>query len=213
MLTRVLVVEDEPAIRELLAEYLRGRNLEVVVVADAEAAFHQLVVDPPDVVVTDLRLPGSDGVEVVRAAAAHVPPVPAVTMTGFGTVDSAVAAFGAGASDYLLKPFRLRDLFGALERAMLSAARTRASRWAERAVRLLTAAEEVDTIEGAEALIGPLAELLADTPGVDSVRVLDGDIHLGAALGNARRVLVNPDVPAARPYVAAVHRALERVGR
>ena len=96
---RVLVVDDEPAIRELLTEYLRGRGMEVTAVVDGESARVSLEREPPDLVLTDLKLPGIDGVEVVRLASACVPPVPSLMMTGFGSVESAVAAFTSGARE------------------------------------------------------------------------------------------------------------------
>ncbi len=213
MTTRVLVVDDEPAIRELLVEYFRGRGMDVVAVADGEAARLRLQQDPPDVVVTDLKLPGLNGVEVVRAASAGASPVPCVVMTGYGTVDLTVAAFTAGARDYLSKPFRLRDLHDAVERAMVASARDRRAAWAAAAVDLLARADVTEEVADAEALVPVLLALLASAPESSraSVHATSGPDSL--PLGATRWLDMAPAVAAHRPYIRAVHHALSRAGR
>jgi DNA-binding response OmpR family regulator len=207
---RVLVVDDEPAIRELLTEYLRGRGLIVNAVADGEAAQVLLEREPPDIVLTDLKLPGVDGIEVVRRAAACDPAVPALMMTGFGTVDTAVSAFTAGARDYLAKPFRLRDLYASLERVLLAAQRDRRHAWASTAMDLLARAETVEAPADAERLVPELAALVRAAPERASLAVFlraEPDAH---PLGASRWVTLSPALPALLPYVRAVDAALRR---
>lgn len=132
---RVLVADDEPPIRELLAAYLGGRGHAVTLASDGESAIARIRHDPPDAVATDLKMPGADGLEVVRAAVARG--VPAVLMTGYGTVETAVAAFHEGAADLLVKPFKLRDLHAALERAVAENQADRHRRWTEAGFALL----------------------------------------------------------------------------
>lgn len=208
---RVLVVDDEPAIRELLTEYLRGRELTVSAVSDGESAMVLLEKDPPDIVLTDLKLPGVDGVEVVRRAAACAPAVPALMMTGFGTVDTAVAAFTAGARDYLAKPFRLRDLYASLERVLAAAERDRRGAWASEAVALLARAETVTDADAAEALLPTLDALLRAAPEPVTLAVYSHATSDALPLGPARWAVLTPPSPGLRPYVRAVDAALRRV--
>jgi DNA-binding response OmpR family regulator len=210
---RILVVDDEPSIRELLAEYLRGRGLEVETVGDAETALERLADAPPDVVITDLKLPGLDGVEVVRAATGRPTPVPTVMMTGFATVESAIAALTSGAQDYLLKPFRLRELHAAVERALAGGRRAHAARWALSATALLARAETVGTGDEAEALPGALVALLAGMTGVDRVEVRDDAAPGAHALGARRYLTLAPEPAGASAYIRSVHLALTRHGR
>ena len=210
MVTRILVVDDEPAIRELVAEYLRGRGLDAAVASDAERACEMMSADPPDLVLTDLRLPDMDGIAVVRAAAAAR--VPAVLMTGYGTVDTAIDAFGAGARDYVLKPFRLRELHGVLMRAVDAAARDRKRAWAEEALALLVDADNARSAAAAEALVPRLLALVGGRPGGEHVALRDEASGQWKRLGASRWIDL-PQLPEAWVLATAVHAALERAGR
>jgi DNA-binding NtrC family response regulator len=210
MSIRALVVDDEPAIRELLAEYLRGRGLTVDAVSDGEDACARLANSPPDVVITDLKLPGVDGIVVVRAAAAAG--VPAVLMAGYRTVDTAIESHGAGAHAYILKPFRLSDVHATLERARADGARQRRRDWAERAFALtVDAAEAADAAE-ADALVPRLLALVRALPGRSLAAVHDAPGENGAPLGAARWIDA-PHTREAHVLVNAVHAALLRAGR
>ncbi|MFN7142549.1 MAG: response regulator, partial [Myxococcota bacterium] len=127
MPTRVLVVDDEPPIRELLVEYLRGRGLSADAVSTGEEGRARIAQEPWDLVLTDLKLPGIDGIEVLRAAVAR--DVPTVLMSACGTVESVVEAYALGAREYLSKPFRLRDAWDVVARVLAAAARDRRRAW------------------------------------------------------------------------------------
>jgi DNA-binding response OmpR family regulator len=208
---RVLVVDDEPAIRELLTEYLRGRGMDVVAVEDGEAARTVLQRDPPDLLVIDLKLPGIDGIDVLRVASACAPPVPAVMITGFGSVEIAIDALHAGGRDFLAKPFRLRDLYASVERVLATAARDRRANWADAAMSLLVNAEIAETEADAESLVPVLLQLLEGAPGGAPPVLRHAPGPNSLPLG-ADRWLDAP-TPAARPCIRAVHDALRRVGR
>ncbi|MDP2308309.1 MAG: response regulator [Pseudomonadota bacterium] len=208
---RVLVVDDEPGIRELLTEYLGGRGMDVVAVGDGETALGVLQRDPPDLVLVDIKLPGIDGIDVVNMATACVPPVPAVMMSGFSSADAAVAAFNAGARDCLAKPFRLRDLYACVERVLATAARDRRAAWADAAMALLLRSEIAETPEDAEALVPALLELLEAAP--DGARAILRDTPGPSSLPLGAGRWIDPPIPAGRPCIRAVHEALGRVGR
>src|ERR1700693_1552147 len=106
----ILIVEDEAKMRRLLALRLGEEGFVVHSAADAEAGLQLLVREKPDLVVTDLRLPGMSGLEFLQAVKRVNADLPVVIMTAYGTVESAVEAMKAGASDYVLKPFSLAEL-------------------------------------------------------------------------------------------------------
>jgi DNA-binding NtrC family response regulator len=131
---RVLVVEDEAYVRASLREMLAERGYEVVEagsVADAVARLERMSMD---VVLTDFRMPGADGLEMVRQVRANFPEVPVVVLTGQGTITSAVECLRAGASDYILKPADPEALEVALERAVAAQALKREVRYLRGAV-------------------------------------------------------------------------------
>jgi DNA-binding NtrC family response regulator len=116
MKKRILVVEDEDKLRRVIELQLVSAGFDVDQAATAEAALK--VVDRADLVLTDLKLPAMDGLEflhVIRRQNAHVP---VVMMTAFGTVETAVEAMKAGATDFLLKPFGLDHLMQVVSKAL-----------------------------------------------------------------------------------------------
>src|SRR6266852_2144962 len=106
----ILVVEDEAKMRRLLELQLGEEGFAVHSAADAEAGLQLLVREKPDLVVTDLRLPGMSGLEFLQAVKRVNAALPVVVMTAYGTVESAVEAMKDGASDYVTKPFSLAEL-------------------------------------------------------------------------------------------------------
>jgi two-component system, NtrC family, response regulator HydG len=116
--TRVLVVDDEPAARGGLEKLLKGEGFQVDVASDGVEALAIAGEHPPDVVVTDLKMPNMDGIELMKKLHEIDPSVPVVVATAFGDVGSAVNAMRAGAEDYLTKPIDFDALVVAVERAL-----------------------------------------------------------------------------------------------
>ncbi|MDG1480463.1 MAG: response regulator [Myxococcota bacterium] len=114
---RVLIVDDEFEIRELLGEYLSARGHEVYTASDGQQALSWLERNTADVLLTDVQMPTVTGVELVTALHRKSVRIGVVVMTGFPTVEIVTAAMKMGVSDYLLKPFRLRDVYSAVMRA------------------------------------------------------------------------------------------------
>jgi DNA-binding NtrC family response regulator len=106
----ILVVEDEAKMRRLLELQLGEEGFVVHSAADAEAGLQLLVREKPDLVVTDLRLPGMSGLEFLQAVKRVNAALPVVVMTAYGTVEAAVEAMKIGASDFVTKPFSLAEL-------------------------------------------------------------------------------------------------------
>jgi DNA-binding NtrC family response regulator len=111
-LFHVLVVDDEPDVRDLLAEYFRGQGHAVVSVVDGQSAVAELERHGAwyDLVVTDLQMPGMDGLGVLKAAKGANPSTVVIIVTGYASLDTAVQAVRFGAYDYLTKPFSLGQL-------------------------------------------------------------------------------------------------------
>ncbi len=101
----ILIVDDEQNMRVALFEALSRNGHEVAVAESGRMALEMIARHPPDLVVTDIKMPGMDGLELLRQVKALRPELPVVIMTGFATVDTAVEAMKQGAFDYLLKPF------------------------------------------------------------------------------------------------------------
>ena len=106
----LLLVEDEPALREATAERLEEQGYRVVQAESGEAALQSLADFAFDVVITDLRLPGIDGTQLIEAARERYPNIAGLVITGYGTVKDAVAAIKRGASDFITKPFQFDHL-------------------------------------------------------------------------------------------------------
>jgi DNA-binding response OmpR family regulator len=108
--TRILVVDDDPRLRDLLVRYLAGQGLEVKAVPDGAAMDRQLARERYDLVVLDLMLPGEDGLAICRRLRAH-PAAPGVVMlTAKGDEVDRIVGLEMGADDYLPKPFNPREL-------------------------------------------------------------------------------------------------------
>ncbi len=106
----VLLVDDEVEFRETLEKRLRKRNLNVKGVGSGEEALIQLVEEPMDVVVLDVRMSGMDGIETLRAMKKAHPLIEVIMLTGHASVEVAVQGMEFGAFDYLMKPMEIDDL-------------------------------------------------------------------------------------------------------
>jgi DNA-binding NtrC family response regulator len=106
----ILIIEDEAKMRRLLELNLGDDGFKTLSAGDAEVGLKLLASEPVDLVLTDLKLPGMSGLELLQAAKLDNPALPVVVMTAFGSVETAVEAMKAGASDYVLKPFSLTEI-------------------------------------------------------------------------------------------------------
>ena len=116
--SRVLIVDDEPDMVENLTRILRRGGYRCLRATEADRGLAMLESEHPDLLLTDLRMPGIDGMELLRAARELDPPVPAIVITAHATVESAVAAIKQGAFDYLPKNFSVDQLLLVVERAL-----------------------------------------------------------------------------------------------
>ncbi|MBK8690937.1 MAG: sigma-54-dependent Fis family transcriptional regulator [Deltaproteobacteria bacterium] len=115
---RILIVDDEANARAALSEILREEGYETETAADGFKALGKLGAFSPDLILTDLKMPGLDGLGLLKEARAASPSTVLVVMTAFGTIDSAVEAIKLGAENYLTKPLDPGTLVAVVERAM-----------------------------------------------------------------------------------------------
>jgi len=115
---RVLVVDDEASIRDLLAKTLALAEYDVDLAPDGRAALERLRIIPYDLLITDLRMPGIDGLTVIKEARRLKTDIPIIIITGFSTEASAIEAVNLGVSGYLTKPFRVPRVLAAAAKAL-----------------------------------------------------------------------------------------------
>ena len=115
---RVLIVDDQRNMRTTTALVLRQAGYDVAEAESGEAALSRLLAEPFDVVLTDLKMAPLDGLAVLRGALEISPTTQVIVMTGYGTVESAVAAMQQGAHDYVSKPFKEEELLVRVQRAL-----------------------------------------------------------------------------------------------
>jgi two-component system, NtrC family, response regulator HydG len=114
----LLIADDDPGLRESLERTLTREGYRVVLASDGRAALERVQAGGVDLIVTDLRMPGLTGLELLRAAKAIMPDVDVILLTAFGTVEEAVKAMKDGAYDFLTKPFRREQLIKLIDKAL-----------------------------------------------------------------------------------------------
>jgi excisionase family DNA binding protein len=115
---RILVVDDEASIRDLLTSTLALAEYDVETAPDGRAAVTRLRAATYDLLVTDLRLPGMDGLALIREARRLAPTLPVIIITAYSTEASAIDAINLGVQGYLTKPFRIAKILSAAAKAL-----------------------------------------------------------------------------------------------
>lgn len=116
MAIRILVVDDEPAALDFISEIVQREGFDCVTAQGAEEALKILSDQGADVVISDIRMPGMNGMELLREIKTHYPDVDAIMMTGFDTRESFTQVIEAGAADFIAKPFYQDELVAKLKR-------------------------------------------------------------------------------------------------
>jgi PAS domain S-box-containing protein len=199
-LGKILVVDDEVELKNILVEALASQGYETTGVTSGEAALVLLRAEPFDVLLSDLMMPGMDGIAVVREALQIDPHLVAIIMTGQGTIQTAVDAMKGGAFDYVLKPFRLHTVMPVLTRAM----NTRHMRLENLQLRETVAIYELgQTIAftlDPQTIISKLADAAFQQTDADEVSILfptenGKELYVAAVRGENRQRLLGERVP------------------
>ena len=114
----VLVVEDKLSMARMLASTLAGEGYNTVTAGNAEEGLRALESGRVDIVLTDMKLPGMSGLDMLRKLKEQRPLIPVIMMTAFGTIELAVEAVKAGAYDFLTKPFDTSHMLVLVEKAL-----------------------------------------------------------------------------------------------
>ena len=122
----VWVIDDDRSIRWVLEKALEQANILVTTFDRADAALRQLLRQTPDALITDIRMPGTDGLELLKQTSELYPELPVIIMTAHSDLDSAVASYQGGAFEYLPKPFDVDEAVALVQRALTHAAELKA---------------------------------------------------------------------------------------
>jgi two-component system response regulator AtoC len=161
---KILFVDDDTAMREFVVDALKPKGFRVVSRASGLEGMATLASEDFDAIVTDMQMAGMDGLEFCRQAMASRPGVPVVVLTGFGSMETAVAAIRAGAYDFIAKPVQVDDLVFTLARA----------------IQLRQLGQEVTRLRSAVEALKPPGDIIGESPPMKEIytllqRVQDSD--------------------------------------
>lgn len=111
MSTRILIADDESSIRETIAEFLSSEGFETQTASDGHAALEIIKNGSIDILISDVRMPGMDGIELIKQVNTYASDTLVILMTAFASVETAIQALRSGAADYMLKPLDLDELY------------------------------------------------------------------------------------------------------
>lgn len=111
MSTRILIADDESSIRDTIAEFLSSEGFETQTASDGNAALEIIKNGSVDILISDVRMPGMDGIELIKQVNSYASDTLVILMTAFASVETAIQALRSGAADYMLKPLDLDELY------------------------------------------------------------------------------------------------------
>lgn len=174
---RILVVEDEDIAREYMADALRDKGYEVITAPTGKDALSALQTAPVDLVLSDIRMPGMDGMQLLEHVRSHYPDTEMIMATGYASIEDAVLAVKKGAFHYLPKPLRLDEMCITVERA-LEKGRMRAELLALKQASLSAQAQ----IIGSSPATSTLKEQIARVAGAGCTVLVLGETGTGKEL-------------------------------
>ncbi|MEK0424137.1 MAG: Nitrogen assimilation regulatory protein [Planctomycetota bacterium] len=176
-MSQIWIIDDEPAICYALKTNLEDERHQVQVFSSAEPAIKALKKQPPDLILLDVRLPGTSGLEVLEKLKVEHPGLPVILMTAFGDLQTAVQAVQGDAFEYLTKPFDLETLMQTVRRALV-----------QRQMRASTTALSQDQTEQPELILGKSTAMqsvykqIARAAAMDSTLLIEGEEGTGKNL-------------------------------
>lgn len=178
---RVLVIDDEEAMRESLAAWLRKEGYRVSVAPDGADGLAQLGAGDFELLLVDVKMPGMDGLTVLERATEAQPDLPVVMITAYGSIESAVTAMKKGARDYLLKPFDPEQMLLVIEKIVQHQQLVCENEALRERLRQSAREGVGDLVAGSEAMLDVL-ELIQDVAPTESAVLLTGETGTGKEL-------------------------------
>jgi response regulator RpfG family c-di-GMP phosphodiesterase len=184
---RILVVDDEQVIREILADFLSMEGFWVRTAEDGSAALAELSRNQYDLVLSDLKMPNMGGLELLKAISEHTPNVVTIIMTGFGTVETAIDAMKKGAYDYILKPFKVEEVVHTIRRGLEKQRLTAENLRLKEALSLYKVSEAIASSLSLDGVMSTVTDAAVHEVNADAVTILldDGE---GGFFERAREV-------------------------
>lgn len=179
---RVLVVDDDKAVRTALQVNLTKSGLDVVTLADPTLVLSLLTESTFDLVMTDVQMPGMNGMELLSKVKEVSPDTAVIVMTGYGSVQDAVQAMRNGAADYIIKPVQKAQLLFTIERALESRALK---------AELVRLRRNVQDMYGFESLIGTSPKMVALYEMIASIAETEATVLLQGPTGTGKELMAN----------------------
>jgi DNA-binding NtrC family response regulator len=192
----LLVADDDPVARDLLTEVLVRDGYRVRAAADGETCLQAAAGEPVDLALVDLRMPGLDGLAVLRRLAAIQPGLPVVILTAFGSIDTAIEAIRAGAYDYLSKPFRMEEIRLVVRRALEAQRLLHENRHYREELR---ERNRVENLVGQSTPMVAIYKLVARVAGLDTTVLILGETGTGKEV--VARAIHYASARSDRPFV------------
>ncbi len=212
---KILIVDDEVELKNILVEALTSQGYEASGFASGKDALAALREEAFDVLLTDLMMPGMNGITLVRESLQIDPHLVCLVMTGQGTIQTAVDAMKEGAFDYVLKPFRLQTILPVLTRAMNTRHMRLENLQLRETVAIYELAQTIACTLDPQAIMGKLADAAMQQTDADEVSILlpDGgssaELYVAAVRGERRQHLLGERVPLAESISGWVARERE----
>ena len=115
---KIWIADDDEAIRMVLEEGLKSAGLEIVTFADGESLIDALNNDKPDLIISDIKMPGMHGYDLLKHIKNNYDKLPVIIMTAFTDMQAAIDAYGGGAFEYIPKPFDLEEAIITVKKAL-----------------------------------------------------------------------------------------------
>ncbi|NIN92905.1 response regulator [bacterium] len=169
---RILVVDDDPNIREACVEYLRINQYNVHESKNGEECLQLLKKDYYQIILTDLMMPGIDGIGVLKAVRKEYPQSDVIIMTAYGTIENAVEAMKLGAYDYITKPFKIDELGILVKRCLEKQRLAREVDELKEVVNLYEVSKAIGSLMDLDQLLSRVIKLATDTLGADGGSIM-----------------------------------------